>query len=57
MQILGVPGREQNFGDKSVALQNFSNRSAKTARMVATGGSVQNKKLAESLLTTSSQVF
>ena len=34
----GTPGREQNFNDKTLALQTFSNRAAKTARMVAAGG-------------------
>jgi vinculin len=34
----GTPGREQNFNDKTLALQNFSSRAAKTARMVAAGG-------------------
>ncbi|XP_011311889.1 vinculin isoform X3 [Fopius arisanus] len=52
----GTPGREQNFNDKTHALQSFSNRAAKTARMVAAGGSGGNKKLAEALLTSASQV-
>lgn len=34
----GTPNREQNFNDKTLNLQNFSNRAAKTARMVAAGG-------------------
>jgi len=34
----GTPGRDQNFNDKTCALQTFSNRAAKTARMVAAGG-------------------
>lgn len=34
----GTPGRDQNFNDKAHALQTFSNRAAKTARMVAAGG-------------------
>nr|CAD7196506.1 unnamed protein product [Timema douglasi] len=52
----GTPGREQNFGDKAQQLQHFSTRASKTARMVAAGGSGGNKKLAEALLTSSSQV-
>lgn len=36
----GTPNREQNFNDKTLNLQNFSNRAAKTARMVAAGGRV-----------------
>ncbi|XP_031788152.1 vinculin isoform X1 [Nasonia vitripennis] len=52
----GTPGREQNFNDKTLNLQNFSNRAAKTARMVAAGGSGGNKKLAEALTATASQL-
>ena len=52
----GTPNREQNFNDKTLALQNFSNRAAKTARMVAAGGSGGNKKLAEALTTSASQI-
>lgn len=40
----GTPGREQNFNDKTLALQTFSNRAAKTARMVAAGGQYENFK-------------
>lgn len=53
---IGTPGRDQNFNDKTHALQTFSNRAAKTARMVAAGGSGGNKKLAEALTTSASQV-
>ncbi|KAK0167826.1 hypothetical protein PV327_001685 [Microctonus hyperodae] len=56
LTVEGTPGREQNFNDKTHALQTFSNRAAKTARMVAAGGSGGNKKLAEALLTSASQV-
>ncbi|KYN22447.1 Vinculin [Trachymyrmex cornetzi] len=52
----GTPGRDQNFNDKTCALQTFSNRAAKTARMVAAGGSGGNKKLAEALSASASQV-
>nr|XP_012235389.1 PREDICTED: vinculin isoform X2 [Linepithema humile] len=52
----GTPGRDQNFNDKTSALQTFSNRAAKTARMVAAGGSGGNKKLAEALAASASQV-
>ncbi|XP_033214567.1 vinculin isoform X2 [Belonocnema kinseyi] len=52
----GTPNREQNFNDKTLALQTFSNRAAKTARMVAAGGSGGNKKLAEALTASSSQI-
>jgi hypothetical protein len=54
--VLGTPGREQNFNDRAQQLQQFSTRAAKTARMVAAGGSSGNKKLAESLLSSASQV-
>ncbi|XP_058791899.1 vinculin isoform X2 [Phymastichus coffea] len=53
---VGTPNREQNFNDKALNLQNFSNRAAKTARMVAAGGSGGNKKLAEALNSTASQL-
>ncbi|XP_015597551.1 vinculin isoform X15 [Cephus cinctus] len=52
----GVPGRDQNFNDKAHALQTLSNRAAKTARMVAAGGSGGNKKLAEALVASANQV-
>lgn len=52
----GTPGREQNFNDRAQQLQQFSSRAAKTARMVAAGGSSGNKKLAEALLSSASQV-
>ena len=52
----GTPHREQNFADKALNLEQFSNRAAKTARMVAAGGSGGNKKLTEALLTSSNQV-
>lgn len=52
----GTPGRDQNFNDKTCALQTFSKRAAKTARMVAAGGSGGNKKLAEALSASASQV-
>ncbi|XP_072767414.1 vinculin isoform X2 [Anoplolepis gracilipes] len=52
----GTPGRDQNFNDKTCTLQTFSNRAAKTARMVAAGGSGGNKKLAEALTASASQV-
>uniref|UniRef100_A0A4D5R9C1 Vinculin n=1 Tax=Scolopendra viridis TaxID=118503 RepID=A0A4D5R9C1_SCOVI len=51
----GTPNREQVFNDKTRVLQEFSVRAAKTARMVAAGG-CNNKKLAEALLTSASQV-
>lgn len=54
--VLGTPGREQNFNDRAQQLQQFSSRAAKTARMVAAGGSSGNKKLAEALLSSASQV-
>ncbi|XP_017753766.1 PREDICTED: vinculin isoform X6 [Eufriesea mexicana] len=52
----GSSGRDQNFNDKTHALQTFSNRATKTARMVAAGGSGGNKKLAEALTASASQV-
>ncbi|GAB6023144.1 hypothetical protein CHUAL_007224 [Chamberlinius hualienensis] len=51
----GTPNREGNFKDRARGLQEFSNRAAKTARMVAAGGS-GNKKLIEALLTSANQV-
>lgn len=52
----GTPGREQNFNQKSNNLQAFSDRASKTSRMVAAGGSGGNKKLAEVLLSSASQI-
>ncbi|XP_055857876.1 vinculin [Episyrphus balteatus] len=52
----GTPNREQNFNQKSNNLQAFSDRASKTSRMVAAGGSGGNKKIAEILLASASQV-
>ncbi|XP_035701560.1 vinculin isoform X3 [Folsomia candida] len=52
----GSPGRDQNFVERATALQNYSGRASKTARMVAAGGAGDNKKLAEALLFGASQV-
>ncbi|KAB7505148.1 Vinculin [Armadillidium nasatum] len=52
----GTPGRENNFENKARNLGNFSNRTAKTARMVAAGTTGGNKKMAEALLASSGQV-
>uniref|UniRef100_A0A1B0DHH8 Vinculin n=1 Tax=Phlebotomus papatasi TaxID=29031 RepID=A0A1B0DHH8_PHLPP len=52
----GTPGRDQNFAQKAAALQAFSDRAAKTSRMVAAGGSGGNKKLAEILLSSAAQI-
>ncbi|XP_037808240.1 vinculin [Lucilia sericata] len=52
----GTPGREQNFNQKSNNLQAFSDRASKTSRMVAAGGACGNKKIAEVLLSSASQV-
>lgn len=52
----GTPGREQNFNQKSNNLQAFSDRASKTSRMVAAGGSGGNKKIAEVLLSSASQI-
>ncbi|XP_052129157.1 vinculin isoform X9 [Frankliniella occidentalis] len=52
----GTPGREENFSRKAQNLQNFSNRAAKTARMVAAGGGGGNKKLSEALLSSANQL-
>ncbi|XP_076039737.1 vinculin isoform X14 [Oratosquilla oratoria] len=52
----GTPAREQTFNDKATTLAGFSSRAAKTARMVAAGSSGGNKKLAEALLSSASQV-
>ncbi|GLH15861.1 Catenin alpha [Gryllus bimaculatus] len=51
-----IPGAEHNFVEKAQQLQQFSNRASKTARMVAAGGSGGNKKLAEALLNSATQV-
>jgi len=55
-----VPGdpntREQVFDVKSANLVNFSNRVVGTAKLVATGNTSGNKKLAEALLATAGQV-
>ncbi|XP_049847129.1 vinculin isoform X1 [Schistocerca gregaria] len=51
-----TPGAEYNFAEKAKQLQNFSSRASKTARMVAAGGSGGNKKLAEALLSSATQV-
>jgi vinculin len=52
----GTPGREANFTQKSNNLQAFSDRASKTSRIVAAGGSVGNKKLAEVLLSSAAQI-
>ncbi|XP_013115567.1 vinculin [Stomoxys calcitrans] len=52
----GTQGREQNFNQKSNNLQAFSDRASKTSRMVAAGGACGNKKIAEILLSSASQV-
>ena len=52
----GTPGRDQNFVEAAGNLLGFSNRAAKTARMVAAGGCGDNKKLAESLLSNAAQL-
>lgn len=52
----GTPGREQNFNQKSNNLQAFSDRASKTSRMVAAGGSGGNKRIAEELLGSASQI-
>ena len=44
------------FDSKSAALVNFSNRVVSTARLVATGNTSGNKKLAEALLASAGQV-
>ena len=46
----------QVFDSKSAALVNFSNRVVSTARLVATGNTSGNKKLAEALLASAGQV-
>jgi len=56
MAAEGTPGRETTFADRAAALQAFSSRVAKTARMVAAGGCGDNKKLAEALLAGAAQV-
>uniref|UniRef100_U5EZL2 Vinculin n=1 Tax=Corethrella appendiculata TaxID=1370023 RepID=U5EZL2_9DIPT len=49
----GTPGRDQNFAQKSGNLQRFSDRASKTSRLC---GAVGNKKLAEVLLASASQI-
>eukprot|EP00092_Neocalanus_flemingeri_P011035 GFUD01011880.1.p1 GENE.GFUD01011880.1~~GFUD01011880.1.p1 ORF type:complete len:1019 (-),score=248.98 GFUD01011880.1:807-3710(-) len=48
--------REQVFDVRSANLINFSNRVVSTAKLVATGNTSGNKKLAEALLATAGQV-
>merc|ERR1719158_459748 len=48
--------REHVFDVKSANLVNFSNRVVSTAKLVATGNTSGNKKLAEALLATAGQV-
>ena len=48
--------REQVFDARSGQLVNFSDRVASTARLVATGNSSGNRKLAEALLSSAEQV-
>ncbi|KAF2353880.1 Vinculin/alpha-catenin [Trinorchestia longiramus] len=52
----GTPGRAETFEDRGRNLSSFSNRAAKTARMVAAGSTGGNKKAAEALLSSASQV-
>lgn len=52
----GTPGRDTNFNDKAAALSEWSQRAARTGRMVAAGGSGGNKKLAEALVTAAGRV-
>jgi vinculin len=49
--------RDRIFEDKSENLSNFSDRSVRTAKMVAVGTSTGNKKIAEALLATAGQVI
>ncbi|XP_064476948.1 vinculin-like isoform X2 [Ornithodoros turicata] len=51
----GTPNREGNFQSKANHLSEFSQRVSRTARNVALGGA-QNKKLAEALLASATQV-
>ena len=46
----------QVFDSRAASLQDFSGRAATTARLVATGNTSGNKKLAEALLATAGQV-
>ena len=46
----------QVFDTRAASLQDFSGRAAATARLVATGNTSGNKKLAEALLATAGQV-
>ncbi|RZF45877.1 hypothetical protein LSTR_LSTR015042, partial [Laodelphax striatellus] len=52
----GTPGRDVNFNDKAAALSDWSNRAARTGRMVAASGSSGNKKLAEALAVAAGRV-
>jgi len=52
----GTPHRDQTLADKAQALEQFSSRAAKTARMVAAGASASNKKFNQALLSSASQV-
>ncbi|XP_059491323.1 vinculin isoform X4 [Neocloeon triangulifer] len=52
----GTPNRDVNFLDRAQQLRQFSDRAARTARMVAAGGSGGNKKLAEALISAANQM-
>ncbi|XP_076339164.1 vinculin-like isoform X5 [Tachypleus tridentatus] len=51
----GTQHRDANFQDKARALMDFSVKTARTAKNIATGGT-NNKKLAESLMSSANQV-
>jgi vinculin len=52
----GTPNRDVNFLDRAQQLRQFSDRAARTARMVAAGGSGGNKKLSEALIAAANQM-
>ena len=53
---LGTPNREGNFHDKARNLTEHALRAADTARMVAAGGSNQNKRAVEGLMNAANHV-
>ena len=55
--VVGDPAnREQVFSGRRGQLENFSGRVANTAKLVATGNSSGNRKIAEALLSSAEQV-
>lgn len=54
--LMVCPQNEELFKQTATALENFSARAAKTAKLVAAGGCGDQKKLSENILSSSVQV-